>query len=62
MTVKDKVIKVVLSDEEDRIVEIYKREHNKENTEEAIKEIIKTYKPLCDYWDKTKSWWKKYQI
>ena len=54
-------VKVELSDEEDRIVEVYRREHNKRNNEEAIKEIIKVYQPLNEYWDKTKSYWRRYQ-
>jgi len=47
-------VKVELSDEEDRIVEGYRREHNKNNSEEAIKEIITIYKHLNEYWHKTR--------
>jgi flagellin-specific chaperone FliS len=54
-------VKIELSEEEDRIVEVYRREHNKRNNEEAIKEIIKVYQPLNEYWDKTKSYWRRYQ-
>jgi len=43
MTVR---VQIELSDEEDKIVEVYRIEHNKKNSEEAIKEIIKDYKPL----------------
>ncbi len=58
MTVR---VQIELSDEEDKIVEVYRIEHNKKNNEEAIKEIIKDYKPLKEYKEKNKkSWWKKF--
>ena len=34
-------VQLELSDDEDKIVEMYRIEHNKKNSEEAIKEIIK---------------------
>ena len=62
MTVR---VQMELSDDEDKIVEVYRIEHNKKNNEEAIKEIIKNYKTLDknkDKKDKNKtSWWKKLQ-
>jgi hypothetical protein len=39
-------VQIELSDEEDKIVEVYRIEHNKKNNEDAIREIIKQYKPL----------------
>ena len=57
MTVR---VQIELSDEEDKIVEVYRIEHNKKNNEDAIREIIKDYKPLQEYKEKNKtSWWKK---
>ena len=50
-------VQVELSDEEDRIVEVYRIEHKKKTNEEAIKEIIKNYKPLKDYKEKNKKSW-----
>jgi len=41
MTVR---VQAELSDEGDKIVEVYRIEHNKKNNEEAIKEIVKHYK------------------
>ncbi len=52
-------VQIELSDEEDRIVEVYRIEHNKKNNEEAIKEIIKQYKPLKEYKEKNKKSWLK---
>jgi hypothetical protein len=46
-----------LSDAEDKIVEVYRIEHNKKNNEEAIKEIIKLYKPLSEFKEKNKTSW-----
>jgi hypothetical protein len=46
-----------LSTEEDKIVEVYRIEHNKKNNEEAIKEIIKHYKPLSEFKEKNKTSW-----
>jgi len=43
MTVR---VQIELSDEEDKIVEVYRIEHNKKNNEEAVREIIRQYKPL----------------
>ncbi len=52
-----------LSDDEYKIAEIYRLEHNKKNIEEGIKEIIRLYKPLNEYKEKNKtSWFKKLQI
>ena len=45
-------VQVELSNEEDKIVEVYRIEHNKKNSEEAIKEIIKHYKDLNEKKDK----------
>jgi len=53
------IVQVELSGEEDKIVQIYRLEHNKKNNADAIKEIIRHYKPLRDYKEKNKkSWWK----
>ena len=53
-------VQMELSDEEDKIVEVYRIEHNKKNSQDAIKEIIKQYKPLKEYKEKNKtSWFKK---
>jgi hypothetical protein len=58
MTVR---VQIELSDEEDKIVEVYRIEHNKKNNEEAIKEIIKHYKtPNESKEKKKKSWWKRF--
>jgi len=52
-------VQVELSGEEDKIVQIYRLEHNKKNNAEAIKDIIKHYRPLKEYKEKNKkSWWK----
>ena len=56
MTVR---VQIELSDEEDRIVEVYRIEHKKKNNEEAIKEIIKQYKPLSEFKEKNKTSWLK---
>jgi hypothetical protein len=56
MTVR---VQIELSDEEDKIVEVYRIEHNKKNNEEAIKEIIKRYKPLSEFKEKNKTSWLK---
>ncbi len=56
MTVR---VQIELSDEEDKIVEVYRIEHNKKNNEDAIKEIIKHYKPLSEYKEKNKTSWLK---
>ena len=52
-------VQIELSDEEDRIVEVYRIEHKKKNNEEAIREIIKHYKPLKEYKEKHKTGWLK---
>jgi hypothetical protein len=58
MTVR---VQIELSDEEDKIVEVYRIEHNKRNNEEAIKEIIRDYKPPKEYKEKNKkSWWRRF--
>jgi hypothetical protein len=58
MTVR---VQIELSDEEDKIVEVYRIEHNKKNNEEAIKEIIKYYKTPNESKEKKKtSWWKRF--
>ena len=51
-------VQLELSDEEDRIVEVYRIEHKKKNNEEAIKEIIRHYKSLNEdkKSNKKKSW------
>ena len=56
MTVK---VQIELSDDEDKIVEVFRIEHNKKNNEEAIKEIIKQYKPLSEFKEKNKTSWLK---
>jgi len=56
MTVR---VQIELSDEEDKIVEVYRIEHNKKNNEDAIKEIIKRYKPLYEFREKNKTSWLK---
>jgi hypothetical protein len=58
MTVR---VQIELSDEEDKIVEGYRIEHNKKSSEEAIKEIIKHYKTPNESKEKKKtSWWKRF--
>jgi hypothetical protein len=59
MTVR---VQIELSDEEDKIVEVYRIEHNKKSNEEAIKEIINHYKtPPNESKEKKKtSWWKRF--
>ncbi|MGA8849981.1 MAG: hypothetical protein WB564_09260 [Dehalococcoidia bacterium] len=58
MTVR---VQIELSDEEDRIIEGYRIEHNKKSNEEAIKEIIKHYKIPNESKEKKKtSWWKRF--
>jgi hypothetical protein len=58
MTVR---VQIELSDEEDKIVEVYRIEHNKKSNEEAIKEIIKHYKTPNESKEKKKpSWWKRF--
>ena len=60
MTVR---VQVELSDEEDRIVEVYRIEHKKKNNEEAIKEIIRHYKALNVNEEKNKkNWFEKLQV
>jgi len=54
MTVR---VQIELSDEEDKIVEVYRIEHNKKNNEEAVREIIKQYKPLSEFKEKNKTSW-----
>lgn len=54
MTVR---VQVELSDEEDKIVEIYRIEHNKKNNEDSIRGIIKDYKPLYENKKKNKTSW-----
>jgi hypothetical protein len=56
MTVR---VQIELSDEEDKIVEVYRIEHNKKNNEDAIKDIIKQYKPLKEFKEKNKTNWLK---
>jgi len=48
------VVQVELSKDEDKIVQIYRLEHNKKTDADAIKDIIKHYKPLKDYREKNK--------
>ena len=53
-------VQIELSNDEDKIVEVYRIEHDKKNSEDAIKEIIKEYKPLSEFKEKHKtSWFKK---
>jgi hypothetical protein len=52
-------VQIELSDEEDKIVEVYRIEHNKKNNEDAIRDIIKEYKPLKEYKEKNKTGWMK---
>ena len=56
MTVR---VQLELSDEEDKIVEVYRIEHNKKNNEDAIRGIIKDYKPLYEHKEKNKTSWLK---
>jgi hypothetical protein len=56
MTVR---VQLELSDEEDKIVEVYRIEHDKKNNEDAIRDIIKQYKPLKEYKEKNKTSWLK---
>ena len=50
-------VQVELSDEEDKIVEVFRIEHNKKDNAEAIKEIIKQYKPLSEFKKKNNASW-----
>jgi hypothetical protein len=50
-------VQIELSDEENKIVEVFRVEHNKKNNGEAIKEIIKRYKPLSEFKEKNKTSW-----
>ena len=50
-------VQLELSDEEDRIVEVYRIEHKKKNNEEAIKEIIRHYKNLNEDKKRNKKSW-----
>ena len=52
-------VQLELSDDEDKIVEVYRIQNNKKNSEEAIKEIIRQYKPLKEYKEKNKTSWLK---
>ena len=56
MTVK---VQIELSDDEDKIVQVYRIEHNKKNSDEAINEIINHYKPLSEFKEKNKTSWLK---
>ena len=56
MTVR---VQIELSDEEDKIVEVYRIEHNKKTNDEAIKEIIRQHKPLSEHKEKNKTSWLK---
>jgi hypothetical protein len=49
------VVQVELSGEEDKIVQIYRLEHNKKSNADAIKDIIRQYKPLNEYKEKNKA-------
>jgi hypothetical protein len=54
-------VQIELSDEEDKIIEVYRIEHNKKSNEEAIKEIIKDYKPPNESKGKKKaSSWRRF--
>jgi hypothetical protein len=50
-------VQMELSDEEDKIVEVYRIQHNKKDNGEAIKEIIKHYKNLDEDKKKHKTSW-----
>ncbi|MGD0855406.1 MAG: hypothetical protein ABSA18_06335 [Dehalococcoidia bacterium] len=50
-------VQIELSDDEDKIVQVYRIEHNKKNIEDAVKDIIKQYKPLSQYKEKNKQSW-----
>jgi len=50
-------VQIELSDEEDKIVEVYRIEHDKKNNEDAIRDIIKQYKSLSEYKEKNKKGW-----
>jgi hypothetical protein len=52
-------VQIELSDDEDKIVEVFRIEHNKKSNGEAIKEIIRQYKPLSEYKEKNKTSWLK---
>ena len=52
-------VQIELSAEEDKIVEVFRIEHNKKNNEDAIKDIIKRYKPLSEFKEKNKTSWLK---
>ncbi|MGD0354762.1 MAG: hypothetical protein ABSB31_04895 [Dehalococcoidia bacterium] len=52
-------VQLELSDEEDKIVEVYRIEHNKKTNEEAIREIIKQHKDLHSFKEKNKKNWLK---
>jgi len=52
-------VQIELSADESKIVEIYRLEHNKKTSEDAIKEIIKRYKPLSEFKEKNKTSWLK---
>jgi hypothetical protein len=54
MTVR---VQMELSDDEDKIVEVYRIEHNKKSNEEAVKEIIRQHKPLNEFKEKNKKSW-----
>jgi hypothetical protein len=54
MTIK---VQMELSDEEGKIVELYRLQHNKKSNEDAAREIIKQYKPLAEYKEKNKKSW-----
>jgi hypothetical protein len=56
MTVR---VQIELSDEEDKIVEVYRIQHDKKTNEEAIKEIIKEHKSLKEFKEKNKTSWLK---
>ena len=56
MTVR---VQIELSAEEDKIVEVFRIEHNKKNNEDAIKDIIRRYKPLSEFKEKNKTSWLK---
>ena len=59
-------VQIELSDDEDKIVEVYRIQHNKKTNEEAVKEIIKQYKPLNESKESNgknkKNWFQKLQI
>jgi gas vesicle protein len=47
-------VQMALSDEEDKIVEVYRIENTKKNNEEAMKKFVQDYKPISKYNEENK--------